>query len=82
MTCNCETSKLFKGNEALKKIESTLVHLASAYDDWDNLYQCRVCQTLWEKVYPNASYHGGGSPELRTITHRSAQKKYKVRTIN
>ena len=53
-----------------------LVEIARDASGWEALYRDPADSRLWELTYPQGELHGGGPPQLRTISYEHAQVKY------
>lgn len=60
-------------------VKHELQHIAADASGWDHLYRDPSDGRLWELVYPNSGWHGGGPPLLRVISLDLARDKYGIR---
>lgn len=59
-------------------IGSRLEPIASDSTGWTTLYRDPASGRLWERLYPEGGWHGGGPPLLRAISDSEAKSKYDV----
>jgi hypothetical protein len=57
-------------------ISTHLNKIAESDDGWSHLYQDPVDRRLWELLYENREWHGGGPPTLRNVSINYAATKY------
>ena len=58
-----------EGDEAQLLIADKITRLLADSTHWESIFWDAAEGSLWRKTYPNSGAHGGGSPELETITH-------------
>jgi len=56
--------------------KSHLVEVGRDASGWETLYRDPTDARYWELVYPQGELHGGGPPELRSLTIEDARRKY------
>jgi hypothetical protein len=73
-----------KGEVIADETAKRIQHLVSCHlreigrdaSGWDALYRDPDDGRLWELTYPDSEAHGGGPPQLRTMTAEEAKTKY------
>src|ERR1700723_3459159 len=50
--------------------------IAESTSGWEALYRDPSDGRYWERTYPQSETHGGGPPQLSTITLDEAERKY------
>lgn len=76
--CRCVAESTFRGNDVDRKVSQNLAKVAIATNGWEVLYKCLTCGQLWEKIYPQSEYQGGGIPELQKVSPDQVKEKYTV----
>lgn len=64
-------------NRIERLVADCLVPIAHDDSGWHTLYIDTNDDRLWEMVYQDSSWHGGGPPTLRCISLENAKHKYK-----
>lgn len=68
------------GDEACERIEYLVSHVLKEVGrdvtGWDILYCDPHDNRYWELIYPHSNMHGGGPPQLRSLTLNEAKVKY------
>lgn len=65
MVCECAALSGLTGDGAKQYASEHLVQEAVNEAEWTIEYRCPESGRLWVLDYPDAEYHGGGSPQLR-----------------
>ena len=61
--------------------KSHLVELSRDASGWNVLYGDPSDERHWELTYPQGELHGGGPPQLRSLTAEEAKQKYGAQAL-
>ena len=75
--CNCDNEKRI-AEIGPEEFTSGLSKLKIDPNDWNILYRCEKCGSLWEKYFPYGERHGGGPTAVRKVTLSQAKEKYEI----
>ncbi len=57
-------------------ISNYLIEVGVDDSGWNKLYKDPENNRYWELNYPESELHGGGAPQLKSVSQEDAEKRY------